>query len=102
MPTSEITAAATSAIPLHSPLDEALAQLAHGTETERKATERAQAIVGIVAALTDDEDIRRGAALYPLMEAGCIEQEQAATRFGAVPEVIDALTSFAESRRAAA
>ena len=90
MPTSEITAASTSAIPRHSPLDEVLARLAQGTDIERQASERAQAIAGIVAALTEDEDIRRGAALFPLMEAGCIDQEQAAARVGAVPARIAA------------
>lgn len=85
MPTSELTPSSTSAIVLHSPIDELLAQLGAGDEAQRKATERAQAIASIVAALTDDEDIRQGAALYPLLDAGCVAHEHLAERFGAAP-----------------
>jgi GTP pyrophosphokinase len=85
MPTSETTPSSTSAIPLPAQIDAALAQLAHGDEVQRKAVERSQAIVNIVAALTEDDDIRRGAALYPLLEAGCIDQETAEARFGVSP-----------------
>jgi GTP pyrophosphokinase len=85
MPTSELTSPSTSAIVLHSPIDEVLTELAAGGEAQRKAAERSRAILAIVAALTDDEDIRRGAALYPLLEAGCVDQEGAAARFGDAP-----------------
>src|SRR5688500_12945810 len=85
MPTSEITSSSTSALPLHSTVDEVLSQLAQGSDLQRQAAERAQAIVSIVAALTDDEEIRKGAALYPLMEAGLFDVEQSTARFGATP-----------------
>ena len=85
MPTSEITPPSSSAIPLHSKIDEVLSQFAQGGEAQRKAAERALAVASIVAGLTDDEDIRQGAALYPLMDAGCIPADAAPARFGTTP-----------------
>ena len=85
MPTSEITPASTSGIPLQAPTESFLAQLESAGETERKAVARARAITSIVASLTEEEDIRQGAALYPLMEAGCIDPEKAALTFGIAP-----------------
>jgi len=49
------------------------------------AVGRAQAIAGIVASLTDDEEIRRGATLLPLLEAGAIDERQAQRAFGDTP-----------------
>jgi GTP pyrophosphokinase len=46
------------------------------------AVARAQAIVAIIADLTEDEDILAGAALFPLLEAGALTPEQAQTAAG--------------------
>ena len=48
-------------------IEPAEADQAPREETQRAALERARAIAGIVAKLTDDDDILRGAALYPLL-----------------------------------
>ncbi|HKE96924.1 MAG TPA: bifunctional (p)ppGpp synthetase/guanosine-3',5'-bis(diphosphate) 3'-pyrophosphohydrolase [Povalibacter sp.] len=45
-------------------------------------TRRAQATAEIVAGLTEDEDIRKGAALLPVLEAGAIAPERAVALFG--------------------
>jgi GTP pyrophosphokinase len=66
-------------------VDSFLTQLASGSDVEQRAFHRAQAIAQIVGALTDDEDIRQGALLYPLMEARLLDQDGATTRFGAAP-----------------
>jgi GTP pyrophosphokinase len=77
-------------VPARSRVDELFEQLASADVHQRKAAERAQAIVRIVSGLTDDDDIRLGAALYPLMEAHCLNQEQASARFGTAPARIAA------------
>src|SRR5687767_8076739 len=50
--------------------------------TVQRALQRAYAITHIVAGLSEDEDIRRGAMLLPLLEAGLIEEAKAAVSFG--------------------
>ncbi len=82
MPTSELTPSSTSPQALHSSIDEVLKQIDASTDVQTAALERSRAIFVIVAALTDDEDIRRGAAAYPLLEAQCIDEEEAIARFG--------------------
>ncbi len=52
------------------------------TEVGRAASHRAQEIVAVVAGLTDDEDIRKGAALLPLLEAGLVREDVALAVFG--------------------
>ncbi|MET0657138.1 MAG: bifunctional (p)ppGpp synthetase/guanosine-3',5'-bis(diphosphate) 3'-pyrophosphohydrolase, partial [Steroidobacteraceae bacterium] len=52
------------------------------TESGRTASRRAQEIVAVVSGLTDDEDIRKGAALLPLLEAGLIREDGALPIFG--------------------
>ncbi|HVF16384.1 MAG TPA: HD domain-containing protein, partial [Steroidobacteraceae bacterium] len=64
-------------------MDEFLAQLAAGNPEQQQAADRARAIVQIVASLSDDLEIRQGAALYALMEAHVLNSEQATVRFGA-------------------
>ena len=89
MPTSETrTESPTDPQGVVSPrsrVDELLEQLGNGVENERKAVRRAQGRRRIVSGLTDDDDIRQGAALYPLLEAHCLNQEQASARFGVAP-----------------
>ena len=46
------------------------------------ASRRAAATAAVVAGLTDDEDIRKGAALLPLLEARLIDDAQATAIFG--------------------
>jgi GTP pyrophosphokinase len=48
----------------------------------QRALQRAQAITHIVAALSEDEDIRLGATLLPLLEAGLIDAAKATASFG--------------------
>jgi GTP pyrophosphokinase len=84
MPTHEVTS------PQHTPapperVDAWLDQFTAGDEARQRSAQRAQAITRIVSELTDDDDIRQGAALYPLMEAGLIDQETATARFGPAP-----------------
>jgi GTP pyrophosphokinase len=86
MPTSESTAPATARLAsLGGPVAGIIAQLADGDAEQARAARRAQAIADIVMGLTDDPDIRIGAALYPLMEAHLVEPEKAAVQFGAAP-----------------
>jgi GTP pyrophosphokinase len=70
---------------LGGPVAGIIAQLASGDAEHARAARRAQAIADIVMGLTDDPDIRVGAALYPLMEAHLVEPEKAAAQFGAAP-----------------
>ena len=46
------------------------------------ASRRAAATAAVVAGLTDDEDIRKGAALLPLLEARLIDDAQVTAIFG--------------------
>jgi GTP pyrophosphokinase len=85
MPTSETILPPPSVVPPGSRMEEFLGELAQSEGSKRQAAERAQAIAGIVAALTEDEDIRQGAALFPLMEAGCIDHGKALQLFGPAP-----------------
>ena len=45
--------------------------------TDERAVARGRAIVDIVAELTDDEDILKGAMLFALLEANALPREQA-------------------------
>jgi GTP pyrophosphokinase len=85
MPTSETILPPPSVVQPGSRMEEFLGELAQTEGSKRQAAERAQAIAGIVAALTEDEDIRQGAALYPLMEVGCIDHDKALKLFGPAP-----------------
>jgi len=51
--------------------------------TATAAVQRARAITAIVAGLTDNDDIRRGAFLFPLLEAQRIDEARAIALFGA-------------------
>jgi GTP pyrophosphokinase len=48
----------------------------------QRALQRAQAITQIVAELSEDEDIRLGATLLPLLETGLVDEAHAAASFG--------------------
>lgn len=63
------------------PVRQLLDRLAAGA-TGAAAVERARAIAGIVAPLTEDEDIRLASLLLPLLESGLIEEEAARRTFG--------------------
>ncbi|MBB6092227.1 GTP pyrophosphokinase [Povalibacter uvarum] len=52
------------------------------SDTGRIAVRRAQAIADVVAGFTDDQDMRNGAALLPLLETGLIAEERAPAVFG--------------------
>ena len=52
------------------------------TEAGKAASRRAAGIVDVVSGLTDDEDIRKGAALLPVLEAGLIGEDAALPLFG--------------------
>ncbi|MGH8177978.1 MAG: RelA/SpoT family protein, partial [Steroidobacter sp.] len=60
-----------------------LAVAAHSSSAD--AIARAQAIVDIVAGLTDEPDILTGALLFPLLEANAITPEQASSAAGPAP-----------------
>ena len=62
--------------------DELLARLASGDDSQRRAAQRARAIAEIVGSLTDEADIRTGALLYPLLEAGAIDADSATRSLG--------------------
>jgi GTP pyrophosphokinase len=61
---------------------ELLATLASKDAKSARAVARANAIVDIVAQLTNDSDILSGALLYPLLEAGAVTAEQATASGG--------------------
>jgi GTP pyrophosphokinase len=90
MPTSELTSLPTSKLGPHSPIERVLGRFAGEDEKQQQGVQRARAICSILATLTEDDDILLGAALYPLLEAGCIDQERAATEFGMAPARIAA------------
>lgn len=52
------------------------------TDAGEAARRRALEIVEVVSGLTDDEDIRKGAALLPLLEAGLVKEDAAVAVFG--------------------
>lgn len=52
------------------------------SDAGRIAVRRARAIADVVAGFTDDLDMRNGAALLPLLEAGLIAEERAPAVFG--------------------
>jgi GTP pyrophosphokinase len=82
MPTQQTTVPPPPGASEPARVDEFLAQLAAGNPEQQHAAERARAIVQIVASLSDDQEIRQGAALYALMEAHELDPEQATARFG--------------------
>jgi GTP pyrophosphokinase len=85
MPTSELMSSPTSKVGPHSPIERVLGRFTEGDEKQRQAAQRARAICNILATLTEDDDILLGAALYPLLEAGCIDQERAVAECGPAP-----------------
>jgi GTP pyrophosphokinase len=85
MPTQQTTVPPQQGASEPARVDEFLAQLAAGNPEQRHAADRARAIVRIVGSLSDDQEIRQGAALYALMEAHVLDPDQAITRFGTTP-----------------
>jgi GTP pyrophosphokinase len=85
MTTPESLSTPTRSTDARARVDAFLAQLATGSQSEQSAMQRARAITQIVSELTDDDDIRQGATLYPLMEARLIGQDTATARFGGAP-----------------
>lgn len=63
-------------------VQESLEEIAATDAKSHAAVERARAITTIVAGLAEDDDIRKGATLFALLEAGVLAEEQAATIFG--------------------
>ena len=72
---------AASNTPLSGDVQEYLRSIA-ATESGRTASRRALEIVEVVSGLTDDDDIRKGAALLPLLETGLIKEDRALQIFG--------------------
>lgn len=63
-------------------VQESLEAIAATDAKGRAAVEHAAAITAIVAGLTEDDDIRKGATLFALLEAGLLNEEHAAKVFG--------------------
>lgn len=80
----EITSGTPSAIAsaLHGGVQEYLESIAADDAKSQAAVERATAITAIVAESTEDDDIRQGATVFALLEAGVLTEERAAKVFG--------------------
>ncbi|HEY5807607.1 MAG TPA: bifunctional (p)ppGpp synthetase/guanosine-3',5'-bis(diphosphate) 3'-pyrophosphohydrolase [Povalibacter sp.] len=84
MPTAETTGSRTAdtatALPVHvREFLETVSVAGNGA-----IARRAQATADIVAGLTEDDDIRKGAALLPLLETGTIKEDAASSIFGEI------------------
>jgi GTP pyrophosphokinase len=83
MPATDITVPDSASAVLAPAAREFVASLAAQDVSGAAAVRRSQAITDIVSGLTDYDDIRRGAFLFPLLEARCIDEPQATALFGA-------------------
>ncbi len=83
MPATDITVPDSASAVLSPAAREFVSLLAAQDVNGAAVVRRAQAIADIVSGLTDYDDIRRGAFLFPLLEAQRIEEPQAVALFGA-------------------